>query len=124
MNIQSFDPVIYPFKLWICIANDFSDIESAFYNYDGTEISNLKDDVSNCEAFTIKVMDKQYNSYGALIVFRSKKRMSYEIIAHECSHAAKYLCDHCGIEIDTHEPFEYVIGWMAKCCGKVKNGVK
>jgi hypothetical protein len=39
---------------------------------------------------------------------------------HESSHAAKYLFKHIGADIKEHEPFEYVIGWVAGCCEKVK----
>jgi hypothetical protein len=47
--------------------------------------------------------------------------MTYEIVAHESSHAAKYLFDHIRAEVEPHEPFEFVVGWIAGCCEKVKN---
>lgn len=52
--------------------------------------------------------------------FRSKK-ISFELAAHEASHAAKYLFEHIGADCSIHEPFEYVIGWIAGCVETVKN---
>jgi hypothetical protein len=66
------------------------------------------------------VARKENAAFGVIIFFRSKKSMSYELVAHESSHAAKYLFAHINADIKEHEPFEYVIGWIAGCCEKVK----
>jgi len=120
IELYEFDPKIYPYKLWIRIGVDFENIKENFLDGEGEEIDGLESDTNKFQAFTMKVMAKDFNSYGVLICFRKKKDLSnYEIVAHECSHATKFLCEHTGIDLNEHEPSEYVIGWMAKCCQKI-----
>lgn len=118
MQICEFNPVIYPYKLWVVIGGAPSEIPDSFLGYDGKDIENIKDDTSNLEAFTMPVMDKEKNSYGVVIYFVSKKVMTCCAIAHESSHAAKFLFEHIGADMKEHEPFEYVVGWIADCCEK------
>lgn len=119
-EIQMFDPAIYPFKLWIIVAKDVSIVEKTFLQFDGKPMEHLKEDVANCEAFSMSVIHKEIHKCGAIIFFRSKKSMTYELVAHECCHAAKHLFEYIGADIKEHEPFEYVVGWMANCCERVK----
>lgn len=120
-NIFEFDPVIYPYKLWIVIDKTPNIIVDKFNDYKGDIIEGLELDTKNMDAFAMQVSRKDDKMLGATIYFRSKKSMSYDLVAHESSHAAKYLFEHIGADIKEHEPFEYVIGWIASCCEKVKN---
>ena len=116
ITVQEFDPVIYPYKLWVMVAKNAEGISELFYNYNGEPIK-----IDNVEiAITLPVMNKETKKYGVLICFKSKKDMTFEVVAHEASHAAKGLFEHINAGIDEHEPFEYVVGWIAKCCEKVK----
>jgi len=120
-EVHEFDPVIYPYKVWIVIRNSPEVLCDKFKEYNGDEIVFKKGDVDRSQAFTMPVQSKNEPLYyGVVLFFRSKKTMSYEIVAHESSHAAKYLFDHIGAEVEHHEPFEYVVGWIAGCCEKVK----
>lgn len=118
--IHQFDPVIYPYKIWVIISRTPEIISEHFNEYNGDQIVFINGDVDRSLAFVMPVMKKDKSSYGAVIFFRSKKSMSFEVMAHESSHAAKYLFEHIGADIKEHEPFEYVIGWIASCCQKVK----
>lgn len=120
-EIYEFDPVIYPYKLWVVIGKTPNAIAEQFNEYTGNTIEFIESDTKMMEAFTMPVIKKDNSSYGVVIFFRSKKSMSYGLVAHESSHAAKYLFEHINADMEVHEPFEYVIGWMAKCCEKVKN---
>lgn len=120
-RIHEFDPVIYPYKLWIVIDKQPTIISEAFDEYSGNPIEFIERDTNNLEAFAMPVSKKENSNYGVVLFFRSKKSMSYELVAHESSHAAKYLFEHIGAEMKEHEPFEFVIGWIAGCCEKVKN---
>ena len=121
MNIHEFNPVIYPYKVWIVINKNPAGIADRFKEYDGSKIVFAQGDVDRSEAFTMPVQSKEKPLfYGVVLFFRSKKSMSYELVAHEASHAAKYLFDHIGADVSHHEPFEYVIGWIARCCEEVK----
>lgn len=121
-KIYEFDPVIYPYKFWIVIDKTPNIISEKFNGYDNKAIENIDKDTSGLAAFTMPVTRKENPYFGVIIFFRSKKSISYELVAHECSHAAKYLFEHIGADIKEHEPFEYVVGWMADCCGKIKTG--
>lgn len=120
MEIHEFDPVIYPYKVWIVIAKTPVGIAERFRQYDNKEIQNIVEDTAGLNAFAMPVVAKDNSSYGVVVFFRSKASMSYGLVAHESSHAAKYLFEHINAEIKEHEPFEYVIGWIAECCEKVK----
>ena len=117
--IQEFDPVIYPYKLWVLIAKNTDSISELFYEYSGEPLKFAIDTTGI--AYTTPVMEKETRKYGVLIFFKSKRDMTFETVAHEASHAAKYLFSHINASIDEHEPFEYVIGWIAKCCSQVKS---
>lgn len=120
MEIHEFNPTIYPFLFWVIIDKTPKGIPNKFNGYDGKPIINIESDTSNSEAFTMPVRQKHGDMYGVLIFFRSKKSMKFKLVTHECSHAAKFLFEHINADVKEHEPFEYVIGWMAGCCEKVK----
>lgn len=118
--IHEFDPVIYPYRLWVIIDKNPNVMVEHFKEYVGKEIVFEDGDVDRLEAFTMPVQSKENQRYGVVIFFRSKRDMTYEIVAHESSHAAKYLFEHINADISEHEPFEYVVGWIAGCIEKVK----
>jgi len=120
MEIYKFDPIIYPYKLWVIINNSPIGIEEKFNEYSGKPIEFIDRDTINHEAFTMPVISKENPEYGVIIFLRTRKGMSFELIAHESSHAAKYLFEHIGADMKVHEPFEYTIGWIAGCCEKAK----
>lgn len=120
--IREFDPVIYPYKLWISVGVNAVDIVNEFKYYDGTDIDESDEWVrKNFKAMTLSVRKKSNRMLGVLLLFENKKNITFETVAHESCHAAKYLFEHIGADVKEHEPFEYVIGWIAKCCEKVKN---
>ena len=124
MEIHEFDPVIYPYKLWVIIGKKPTSIANKFNEYSGNPIDFIDRDTNGLEAFTMPVVRKENSKFGVIIFFRSKKSMSYELVAHESSHAAKYLFEHIGADVKEHEPFEYVVGWIAGCCEKVKKYIR
>ena len=122
-KIHEFNPVIYPYRIWIVIDKTPNVIAEKFKEYSGNPIIFTDDDGSDRqEAFTMMAIHKEEKYCGTVIFFHSKKSMSYELVAHESSHAAKHLFKHIGADITEHEPFEYVVGWIAGCCEKVKRG--
>ena len=120
MKIHEFDPVIYPFKIWIVVDKSPIDIPKYLLGHDSLEIESIVEDTKNLAAFVMIEVNKKDKQRGALMFFRSRKVMTFELVAHESSHAAKYLFEHIGADIKEHEPFEFVIGWIADSCSKVK----
>ena len=120
MEVYEFDPVIYPYLVWIVVGKTTDVITETFNDCECKPIKDLENDTKNLNAFAMPVAHKSNSSYGVVLYFRNKKSMSYEIVAHEASHAAKFLFSHIQADTRDHEPFEYVVGWIAKCCEKVK----
>lgn len=120
MNIREFDPVIYPFRLWVIVGGTDKEISDLFLQYNGTDIEDMGKETSKSEAFAMPVMSKESNHYGVVVYFVNRRVMTCSVIAHESSHAAKFLFEHIGADIKEHEPFEYVVGWIAGCCEKAK----
>lgn len=122
MRIHEFDPVIYPYKLWVIVDKSPKDIPSYFLDNEGNELKSIEEDTAGADGFSLNVINKDLSHYGALIFFKNKKSMTYKLVAHEASHAAKFLFEHIEADMREHEPFEYVVGWIAECCEKVKRG--
>ena len=120
VKIHEFDPVIYPFRIWIIIDKTPDIIADNFKEYEGEPIHFEIGDTDKLYAFAMPVQSKENPMYGAVLFFRSRKSMTYKLVAHESSHAAKFLFEHINADMREHEPFEYVIGWIAGCCEKVK----
>lgn len=121
IEIHQFDPVIYPFKIWVTINKTPDFLSDRFKEYDGSEIIFTESDGTHkLQAFVMQVISKETKEYGAVLFFRSKNSMDCGLIAHESSHAAKFLFEHINADIREHEPFEYVLEFIVNCCYKVK----
>ena len=120
MQVHEFDPEIYPYKLWVVISKTSEPIMEMFKEYSGDDIIFKESFINSSRALTLPVIKKDTLKYGVLLHIKSKKYLTYEVVAHESSHAAKYLFEHIGASVSEHEPFEYVVGWVAKCCEQVK----
>lgn len=119
-RVYEFNPVIYPYLVWVIVSETTDIISEKFNCYNEEPIKNIGESSSNLEAFVMPVVRKENPKFGVVIFFRTRKSMSYELVAHESSHAAKYLFEHIGADTREHEPFEFVIGWIAGCCENVK----
>ena len=118
--LHEFDPVIYPFKIWVCVSKDIKGVlDEHFLDYNTNKPIEF-DEEGKTGAVTFAVIKKDTRKFGAVIFFYTKKTMSVGCIAHEASHAAKDLFNHIGAEVKHHEPFEYLLEWIVKCCEKVK----
>ena len=114
MRLFEFNPVIYPFRLWIMVDYNVEAIPKLFDGYDNKPIESIDKDTNGLEAFTMPVIHKKKDRYGVVIFIRTLDSMRFELMAHEASHAAKFMFEHINAEVAPHEPFEYVIGWI---CG-------
>ena len=118
-----FDPIIYPQKLWISISKNGTELNGMFRHKATDEIIRFEEyDVVNSEAMAFPVSEVETNYHGVLIVYTKHRYMTCGTIAHEAVHAAGYMFKHIGQQIDCEEPFAFLVGWIANCCQKVKNG--
>ena len=118
IKIHQFDPIIYPFKLWVVVGASIDTLKEHFCNLDNTELTYILVGTEN--AFVDYVINKSNSYIGAVINFETEEQLTIKNIAHESCHAAKYLFEHIGADVRPHEPFEYVVGWIADCCEQVK----
>lgn len=120
MELYRFNPVIYPYMLWIAIDKSPSELATHFDEYTGKPIQFIETDTCRIEALAMPVIHKVSKDYGVIIFLRSRKSITFKLAAHESTHAAKYLFEHIGCDVSVHEPLEYVVGWIADCIYKVK----
>ena len=119
-KIYEFDPLIYPFKLWVAITSDFSSLVEKFYQgYDKSELNTSF--IENHEAATYIVQQKGNNSYyGSLIATTNKKYFTAKLMAHEATHSARDFWNHMNENITGVEADAYLVGWIVECIEKVK----
>ncbi|HEY5590677.1 MAG TPA: hypothetical protein VIK55_06625 [Paludibacter sp.] len=116
--IHEFDPVLYPFKIWVTITKNMEGIKERFEYISGKEFN-----VSNTEmfnAFVELVVCKESRKVGCIISFESIKICTTKLMAHEATHAARELWDRIGEKETGWEADAYLVGWIADCIEKVK----
>lgn len=117
MILKEYTQDIYPFSIWIGISSDFDKVTNKFISLEYGEKFELDD--TNTLASTLSVFKS--GKAGVLILFKERKLMNTRNISHESSHAAKIIFKLIGAEVQHHEPFEYLVGYIANCCEKTKN---
>ena len=121
VQIHQFDPVIYPYKIWVIINPTPNIISDTFTEYSGSNVIFTEEDgTSRMNAFVMMAKHKESKFYGSIVYFRSKKSMDYGLVSHESSHAAKQVFKHIGADILPDEPFEYMVEFIADCCNQVR----
>jgi hypothetical protein len=122
-KIHQFAPVIYPIKLWIAISKDGKELNGLFRHKATDEVIRFEEyNVENFEAMAFRVSEVESNCVGVLIVFTKRTYMTCKTITHEAVHAAGYVFQHIGQQIDSEEPFAFLTGWIADCCWRMKDG--
>lgn len=121
VNIHEFDPVIYPFKLWICVTKNRGAIKDRFVHCDDRlELDTTWFDIGEAVVYYVEEREGEGRK-GFLIVFMKRKFMTVKTIAHEATHAARKMWSHLGeMNIIGEESDAYLVGWIADCIYKVK----
>lgn len=101
VKIHEFDPVIYPFKLWIMVTNNVNDVNNNFTDRKGNLID--KEYFDRQAAITQFVIKKDTEQYGVLISFNNKKCLDINTIAHESYHFADYFADEMGMDCERRQ---------------------
>jgi hypothetical protein len=110
-EVYEFDPVIYPNLVWITV------------NTKPMEEFGADEMPDYAHADTGRTYRRSDGEYGVLLRFRSKSLMTPSVMAHESIHAALFILDYVGIQINAEnsEPLTYLAGWITECCQKVRN---
>jgi len=119
VTFHRFDPEIYPFLLYVGITKDIKDLQSSFDCLDDGGMLRYEDLIGKSHGVTWILKDKK--GFKSLVVtFKDKNSMTYQNVAHESAHGAKFVFKQIDAEIEPHEPFEYLVGWIASKCEIVK----
>ena len=118
-KIHEFDPVIYPVKLWVLIAEDSEYLRSKFVYYPSKENIPI-DTFNNIDGCVDTVMMKSNSKIGVLITFRDLEACTMGTIAHEATHASIRMWKRIGERRFGSEANAYLVEWIVKCCEKVK----
>jgi len=117
--IHEFDPIIYPIKLWVSIANDTDYIKSKFLYYPQRKELNFDRHIE-FDASVDTVMNKETNMIGFLVCFNNFKVCTNGVIAHEATHVSDRVWNHIGERKKAKEANAYLVEWIFNCIEKVK----
>lgn len=134
-KIYEFNPIIYPFRLWVGINITTKSVQEKFFahNFDDT-ISDFTDNDllgTTCAATTYPVVERGSSQIGAFVNINRKDKVSVGVMAHEAVHVCDMLSDMVGLVGDIKNMFShgearaYIVEWVANCINEVKlNKVK
>jgi hypothetical protein len=123
MKLQKFDAVIYPRKLWVAISKSGTELNGTFRHEATCEIIRFEEyGLAGFYAITFPVVEVSSNHVGVLIIYTKQGNMTCSTVAHEAVHAAGLIFQGVRAQIDSDEAFAYLVGWVADCCWRLKNG--
>lgn len=125
--IKLFDPVIYPFKIWITKDATLDEIDRQFVaiSDDGEEGLPFKKhhvlpDGITADARTYVVGNKKSGYQGCLVYLT--KKTALKILSHEACHCADWLFEQIGDDEEhtfrNGEPYAYYQSWVFECLYK------
>lgn len=126
LKVHEYENAVFPPVLFIVCSNRLNKLAEYFVEMDDSPLS--LDDIDECTpAFVYRVpvvlKDKKESEVGILIVFRHKKWMQEDVVAHEAFHASSIYADFLGISYEnfgTNESRAYLLSWVVRCCQKTK----
>ena len=122
-KINEFDPVLYPYKLWITYDATPEELNEKFP--DGDEFGeHFSEFPSDAGAVTSMVADGETGEDGILIRFLNRKNVNFGSVCHEAGHFALCLWNFINAKVmfDCQEPFCYALEFVGECCEKVRKG--
>lgn len=118
-ELYTYNPQIYPRKLWIVKTNDFKVLNELFCYSDG---SPLIASYVPAKATVMSVMEKESGLLGSLLWIEDN--LTIGDMAHEAFHIAANIFGDVGgiIDVENQEPFAYLVGWATNCIYKTIRG--
>lgn len=110
--IKEFRQPIYPIPIWVAITKDMDSLADYFKG----EVRFDRALFASC--FPVVKKNRRKHEWGVVIQFESLEATTIKIIAHEATHAARYIFEELGADVSTDEPFAYLVGYIAECCEK------
>lgn len=116
LNTLYFDCIIYPVIVVITVGNELSLLGKTFADCEGNDLGFSNSEFENSESLTYTAKRKEDNKFCVILSFENKDSFTYKTVAHEAVHAAKEIFSFINADINPHEPFEYLVGYIAQCC--------
>jgi hypothetical protein len=119
LGIYEFDPKIYPRLIWVVKGGTIDCLNKIFH------LDHLlkEEEEEDFLAMTIPCTKREGKLNGAILWFPSAKGINDgKVVAHESVHAATYIYKTIGgnIEMENHEPYAYLVGYIYDCVDKVR----
>lgn len=119
VKIHEFDPVIYPFKLWVCCTDNYKTLNTRFYSSEKQDLDITP--IYDNEGVTYYVKERCYmGHYGCLVVFTRKEYFNIKLMAHEAAHVCDYLWEHVNEGEVGDEANAYFMGWVVDSMDKAR----
>lgn len=124
LPIDTYDPKVYPRKLWVTNEVEGLDKVFIFMRTDDLDKENLNGykslvEMDNAIMCTCPVMRISDGKYGVLVIAMSIEDVNTESIAHESVHVADYFFNQLDLVsqdfTDGNEAYAYLVGWAAGC---------
>lgn len=123
-EIQKFDPIIYPRKIWVAKGGTKDDIFERFLDDEGDGYCLSDETVRTSYAVTDSVIEKETYDYGVVIWLHKMKGITDGTVAHEADHATNIIFKAIGAKVDVEndETHAYLVGFITDCISKVRKG--
>lgn len=130
-NVDEYNPVIYPRKLWVAKSTDDLDKYFIFLANDGTDKEVDFDIIGDTDSgimCTCKVIRRCDDKLGVLVIIINPEEINATVIPHEAVHVADYYCEQLGIYTqdfrDGNEGYAYLVGWAGGCISRTVSNLK
>lgn len=121
-KIHEFNPLLYPFKLWVAKDPKLGDVKDVFWGMDEKmSIIELTSDnfyQLGAVASTFPMQKRENCDKGCLVCLWHPKNVGVGVIAHESMHVVDWVCDECGLSgfsFAGGEARAYLAQWIANC---------
>lgn len=127
MKINKFDPLVFPFRLWIVKNPDESKLRKQFIYYKERTPFTHEPVVGNSDmpftAYTSELVEEVSSTNIGVLIVIGDAEMLPMYMAHEACHAAGILYDYIGeisipIQSESHA---YFVQWIVEC---IHNSIK
>ena len=119
MQIHTFDPVIYPFKLYVIKYPNTEEINDKFTSFDFTSLNYKLYTNVHAVTWNTVVRLKETNKFGVLVILCPGK-INIGHIAHEATHAARVIWDWITENTTGAEADAYLVQWIVDCINQVR----
>ena len=129
-KIYEFDPVIYPFRLYVAVMPTFDECDSRFYflDYDDEVVDDAEKEFtrsSSSIATTFVVSNREDGWKGCLVAIWKRSQCGAGVCAHEATHVYDYVDNSLGLNCNTFasgEPKAYLVQWITNQIYSVLKG--